>query len=458
MDKNKKRMKKYGKVSLPINYLVLLIILVIVIFLVVFFVFRLGWIQEWKIFLPDWIVGNQSYYGERGCPSGSFEVAYLDSRNYIILNGSRTNIYILGNKIYLDDGSSFKKDNQIGFIHGKEKGYLIVITLAGFNPDDRYSYNTNSLLPNSKDERRLLFYNPFLEGSSICLSSEMMNYINSIMSCKLTCELVEGVCRSNCLAGEVYNGQIDCPNGQYCCVKETAEFLSSENITLLSKSYFENVFFSKTQVQKDILNNNIFKGIPGTRYALAMFVKRNVPICYSFDSNTKYIESGFRNSDDNEETCFIAPKPFTYSNEKFIEFVAWNKDLNQKVIKRWKLIPVDVTEIGFDPGKIIIDSSDFREKMKNADEGDRFYVFLEERNDWEKSTNLGLSSELRYTFVYKIEKKGDRICIYAWDEKIVGESSGWHLLDCAGLGRDCILISDIENSFKETLDNKCSWN
>lgn len=453
------RGKKRGRVETDKLVVAIIVVIAVIIGILAFVYF--GGYEKVKSLFPDFLKMNYTIETPVQCPDGSIEIGYLDNKGVINLNGKSTSMYVKDSKIFFDDGKKWTGVYpQIGFIQGAREGSNVLMN-PEFNPDSKYTYNTNVFLPDSKTERRLLS-NSFFEGSLICVKQDISDRINNMNSCVLTCALVDGICRSKsggCKSGELYNGQTDCPSDQDCCVKETAEVLSTENIQLLPKSFFESVLSGKTTKLGDILKTKGFDALPGTYYALVMYVNRKIPICYSFDTNSNYIDKGYLDANSDEKTNFIAPKQLQYSKEKMVEFVAWNPEKNEKVIKRWKLVGAGVEELGFEPGTIILDGSNFISTMVDADIGDRFYIFAQSRNDWKLESSIidliptGENIQTYYyTWKYKLEKiSNSRVSIYAYDER-EGE---WRELACGkGLYRS-ININDLSDTLKETIDNSC---
>ncbi|MBR9704368.1 hypothetical protein GOV12_03075 [Candidatus Pacearchaeota archaeon] len=468
----KRNSNERGASGLQMRFLILLILLVLVVFAAVVVLTRMGYISMFNDLLPDFLIGNQTnYLGPRGCLSGNGEIGFVANDDYIVLNKKRTNLYIEESKIWVDD-ESFRYDDLVGTIGGPNSGYKIIITLSGFSPTAAGVYDSNRYLPSSKKDREMLQGGSFLEGSSICLKKNLIDDIELQNSCEISCSLLNGECRerNKCLDSEVSAGYIDCSNRNVCCVKESETLLESgdESIKLGEDSVLRSNIGKNQAMIDDILTRTKFTITPGDRLGLVMFIKHDIPVCYSFSSDKKNITNGFRgveldlNVGDNDGEYRFITGEFTYSNEKFINFIAWNKENGEKVIKRYKLESRELEGSQYDEGTVLEDGPGFKERMESAPvlnnnngKRARFYLFLDTWNEWTVQTFAGISyfgKDTKRTYRYKVEKSSkDTVSIYTWDE----EEREWHALGCGNSwDRGKMAIDNLQDSLKQTLDDE----
>ena len=296
--------------------------------------------------IPDFIKSNYTVSTPAQCPSGYAEIGYIDKNNYIILNGKKTNLYVSGNEVLV--AVPLKYDWGRDQILGNIKDGVILINFP--ENIDQTEIEYRSLYPEVRD-RRLLLGAKIYEGT-LCLPDNLASQYANADKCVLTCSLVDGVCSNSPVAGKISFKQLDCEKTQLCYVDETDEKISTDKLSLVNDEFHSeyNRFIDKNG-QSSLINNvvsiNALDAILFEKISLKLFTRSKSSYCYSFDSDKVdndlmkgYQEINDNNKDPNMNSVYS--NEFSYSGDRFIQFVAWNNE-NQKIIKRWKFNnPTDI--------------------------------------------------------------------------------------------------------------------
>ena len=174
----------------------------------------------------------------------------------------------------------------------------------------------------------------------------------------------------------------------------------------------------------------------------------NVPFCYSFDSDNPDIKSSKGYTTLSTTNFVIGSNELTYSGDKFMQFVAWNTDLNQKVIKRWKFVEVTGGQY---VNVIQARDNEFKFKAISSKVGDTFVV-IGLNKMWEAKSGFIGTKEFKI-----VKDSATAISIYTYYD------ASWHQLYCNkgawfGVFRsNSMKISDVSDSLSDTLDKNCAW-
>jgi hypothetical protein len=454
----KKRMNESGASDLPMNKLILWIIAIIVLVCVAMVLMKPDIIYKWMNIVPDFLLGNKTIdYGPRGCLSGTTEIGFIAPDNYIVINEEKTNLYISESIIYADIEGA---DEEIAKI---VKNYEIQLSNGGLGIVGNYGRLS---LARYKDEvpdkeHISILGKGSISGSSICVKNEDAEILDKKKSCVLTCELMNGVCGDSPTEGMIYSG-MDCLDKRKCYIKENEKKLESENLKIIDSYltfYPDNYKKEESSSIKNLVNTD--KLTISFASNLLFFTILNYKIngfCYSFDSNKHTTVLDYMdltpNSEEQRKIMYeqglsfrFNSNLFVYSDEKYMQFIAWEPVTMEKVLIRWKLNARDVIDTFDDNGKIIRDV-DFYNEMSNAPDDSAFYIVLLKKY----SFLTQISGTYVYSNVFKIIMKNNKIWIYAYNE----DTGEFKLLDCSkGWFTDETSIDKISKTLTETLDKNC---
>jgi hypothetical protein len=461
---NKKKRKNKLGASLQMKYIVTAILLVLVILVAIYILIYIGKTNgNWKDILPDWIIGNTTrYYGERGCPAGTKEIGFIGKDSYIILNSERTVFYVQESKVIAD--ISYKNSvvayfSQAFEVKFSDNGYGLI---GGYGLYSLPQYRDK--FPPKNDI--ILFSKSYLSGSSFCVKNEEITNVEKKKDCKLTCELINGVCSDSASEERVYAGIFECTDNKKCYVKSFEKILDSTNLRI-KDSYL--VFYPDSSTNNEPTTMNLIDKddlIVSVASKLALFVNVNHKIdgfCYSFDTDkTTRVQDykGFNYPDNIKPVLNTEGMNYkfnsgtgsgsdmsmwVYSDEKYIQFIAWESDTKEKILLRLKLESRGVKAQFGDDGKIIRDS-DFYTELSKASDDSIFYIILTDKYSF-KTT---VTNKLVYFTVFKIIKRNeDDIAVYGYNEN----KKKFEYLDCgSGPLREALRLDEAVSSFTKTLD------
>lgn len=419
-------MNKKGEIA--INKIITLILVVLVIALVLFFYFRQdiwnsirnlpGYVYNDSDKEIDYSSLSDNELSEYNCkPVGKI------MNNYIVIGQEKTNLYLQGNKIWLDKDW---KDLEIGTFDEN----LLHIYYWFLKESEEYILNKEKL---PIIDRLTLIDNSFTLGNLLCKKEEQIAVIQKEKSCVEDCSLYNGNCRASGLTGEINLGKINCKKDELCYVKEkdeTGKF--DETYIITTKEGYSD--------RTDFLKINELAVTSGKPYVLQFsfsYGKENLS-CYIARTNDKILESGYLKENENLRRVV----DWMPSNEKSFEIVVWMPWENKKILKRIK-INSEIPE-KYSGGKFITNEN-FKSEISYGSIGDIFYI-----------TGTDILFNYNYKGLYdngnfKIEKiSSDKLRIYAR----FGE---WKELDCDWWwGATALNIKDIKDTFKDSIyKNNC---
>jgi len=243
-----------------------------------------------------------------------------------------------------------------------------------------------------------------------------------------------GECKETGETDEVSLGKMDCGTNKACFAKKSVEQLRSGELLLDQFYYTENgkeiSFFGKNSIELHI----------GEIKKISYRAEFNDKFCYYLKSNGARIIKQYSIGHYGGITLSWTV------NEGVLEFVAWNPEGDEFVIKRIEIKKSEeVSE--YDDGEII-KNENFNEKILSSKEGDVFYLFS-------IPSNLGIRGE-DADFRVVVEK--EKIGIYISGEALDNKKDRWVLLDCnllsiknwLGIG-ELIKKDNIKTNLEETL-------
>ncbi len=325
----KSRNKKRGRVET--DKLIIAIIVVVVIVIVIAGLVKFGVIEKLDKLLPSFLKINQSYEYVP-CPPGSVDIGYIDGNNYINMHGIKTKLYI--DKGILRVDVPWDNDYNVGSIDNEDS------IITRFSEIEEREPEYRNLFP-SKEDRELLHIS-FINEGTLCLSIERYNKIQNENKCIITCSLVDGICSKTPVLGKILYKQLNCPEGEECYVDESEIKLSSENLIIRDESYFHSLISAEPYntpkvIIKEITKKNSIPLIIPERDQMWIWMKYSIPFCYAFDTTNPDLSlaQGYRGEKD--DNVAIGSGRFSFSGDKFMQFIAWNDEKKEKVIFRLKL-------------------------------------------------------------------------------------------------------------------------
>lgn len=483
--------KKRGKKALALKTIGRLILLILVLVLVMWFIFgddlwsyvknlpEYGGVNDSDIRLePDNIT-------EFECPILVAKLGKIDNRfEYLIRRVHKLNVH-LGSNIGRYTGLSVDvsdKDNYKIFI---DKFGPYNLDVGGVENNKLWIYDHLITNYNQKGEDYKLLRDTvklddlkringayLADARTFCKTKTQFEDFDKKSQClnsKLTCELFDGRCVDNlspeeaeelnkildpedkfrdivdnCGEGEISYGQLDCHlNEKSCCVKQVDSELSSQGIVIDGFSFVpveDRAEALESGVPISLLDKTRLEVNRGERGWIYFSSKYNgetsddaeLPlVCYLIKTNKEVRHRGpFSGS-------FVPWTPTDGDrNLDLLVWIPWED--NKRAFKRIQVLPKERIDERY------FDNDQFRAQSIVADEGDEFFIILENPLKFVHSDDL----EERLIKEFRIRKvSGNRVAIDALHEGY------WIELDCNWWGGWTTLkIGDLETSLSDTLE------
>jgi hypothetical protein len=458
---------KKGEQNLISIVIVTLILGLLILLFYYLFMYQKAYVPKWlEDILPSFLKSNSTISPTYNCPNIIGEI----KNKYIYFNGQVTNLYfkvanvgMIKGYIYLDDGNIFSSDPQIGYLTWNKQTNRDEIYI-----DEDYLDAASKKYTKYQGQFPSVQYLKLLKGSykykdmtAFCRTDEEMDVINTGKECmNISCAILEGVCSGNPIAGKITDGKLDCKEKEYCYVDYSYNSPGNEEMNI---GYFVSVNLYNKKDRIDFLALEQAKFIAGDLRNIGFNISSKNSYCYMVGSNKRILDYGFIIKG---SRIMVPSLIWTPSDESFVEFVAWDRKTNQKVLKRVK-VNINALPDGYPNGKIISDYN-FKTELDKAKYGDTLYV-MGLHYDWFQD-NVVRDRRLYY-LNYKINKVSkSQLDIYVeYVEYSTPGNPVWQKLKCNiisvddSLGRESLTGSErsysysVEDSLTMTLNKKCSW-
>lgn len=373
-------------------------------------------------------MGCKTVIGRIMAPEGG-----LIKEQYIYVGSGKTNLYWHdGNKkIYLDDGSGFSSDPEVGYI---AENYVYFYNR--FLDEKSYDFiNNKEKLPDLSTLKLLDRTFKLNTGNYLCRKD---SDIRELKECNFECSTFEGNCKDSCSNDEFSYGNINCKE-KLCCVTKSQEKLAGENITI---DKFE---ITNNDKRENFIGKNSLDTVLGRQgvVLIDLSAQANGDFCYVFRTNENILMRF-----NSKENFLPNTLSWTPSTEKTIELRAWSLDKKSNVGKRIFINNKKLPD-NYEDGEVILDNQ-LKQKLFAAENGKVFYV-MGLLFDWKK-----FKGETYTPADYKIKKIGNNVEISVYN--LYPDLNKWHVIDCYSGWGLTISAVNLRDSLTETIINSCTWN